>query len=67
MGMIMIQCKYTTHYTYNKLIILLCYIHCVAVFVTMLYILVNIDQDELKLVLVNITQQEKQISIKENN
>ena len=48
--MIIIQCKYTTHYTYNNI-----YIHCVAVFVTMLYILVNIDQDELKLVLVNIT------------
>ena len=50
MGMIMIQCKYTTHYTYNNIVML----HCVA---TMLYILVNIDQDELKLhvVLVNIT------------
>ena len=42
-------------------------------FVTMLYynmyfiiILVNIDQDQMKLVLVNITKQEKQINIEEN-
>ena len=40
--------------------IILCFIHCIAVFVTIcfimtctLYTIVNIDQDEMKLVLVN--------------
>ena len=53
MGMIIIQCKSTT---VHVIPIIPSYIHCIAVFVTMLCILVNIhvDQDEMKLELVNI-------------
>ena len=51
--------------TLHIILIILSYNHCTDDFVTMLCIL-HIDQDEIKLELVNIAQQEKQINIEKN-
>ena len=49
MEMIIIQCKYTTHYTYNTILYTLYCCFCYYALHT-----IHVDQDEMKLELVNI-------------